>query len=252
MAYCLIRYLHKACRVDYMATFTAYFDASGDQRQRTMSVAGFVSRANKWERYEAEWKKLLPRSVTMFHMTDFVSGRNGWESWAGPHNSHRRIAIIESLVGCIKKSTNKGFSITLRTGEWKECNQIYKLKEHYGGKRLVNRLAAPDPSHVPPWDQAWAGTLDRFPVMREQFSEPIHGMRGDPRSTSRNQANGSTPQRLQVAMKLINTAAVLPPLSLPKNVQLPRPMATSRLARSVAPLSISRSPSSRNRHNASH
>ena len=52
------------------------------------------------------------------------------------------------------------------------------------------------------------------------------------------------PARLHVAMKLSNTAAVLPPLSLPKNVQLPRPIAMSRLARSVAPLSISRSPSS--------
>jgi hypothetical protein len=60
-------------------------------------------------------------------------------------------------------------------------------------------------------------------------------------STSRNQANGSTPFRLHMAMKLSSTAAVLPPLSLPKNIQLPPPMAMSRLARSVAPLSISRS-----------
>jgi hypothetical protein len=35
-------------------------------------------------------------------------------------------------------------------------------------------------------------------------------------------------------MKLRNTAAVLPPWSLPKKVQLPRPMAISRLARSVS------------------
>ena len=49
-------------------------------------------------------------------------------------------------------------------------------------------------------------------------------------STSRNQENGSTPQRLQEAMKLRNTAAVLPPVSLPKKVQLPRPSAMSRLA----------------------
>ena len=46
-----------------------------------------------------------------------------------------------------------------------------------------------------------------------------------PRSTSWNQANGSTPHRLQEATKLRSTAAVLPPLSLPKNVQLPRPLA---------------------------
>ena len=54
-------------------------------------------------------------------------------------------------------------------------------------------------------------------------------------STSRNQANGSTPHPLQEAMKLRNTAAVLPPPSLPKNIQLPRSRAMSRLARSVAP-----------------
>ena len=42
-------------------------------------------------------------------------------------------------------------------------------------------------------------------------------------STSRNQANGSTAHRLQDATKLRSTAAVLPPLSLPKNVELPRP-----------------------------
>lgn len=54
-------------------------------------------------------------------------------------------------------------------------------------------------------------------------------------STSRNQVNGSIPDRLQEAMELRNTATVLPPPSLPKDVQLPRPNAISRLARSVAP-----------------
>jgi hypothetical protein len=39
--------------------------------------------------------------------------------------------------------------------------------------------------------------------------------------------NGSTPLRLQEAMKLRSTAAVLPPLSLPKNVQFVRPSAIS-------------------------
>jgi len=78
-------------------------------------------------------------------------------------------------------------------------------------------------------------------------------------STSLNQANGSTPARWQEATKLRNTAAVLPPWSLPKKVQLRRPTATPRMDRSVALcrlpdyaapaafvalLSISRSPSS--------
>jgi hypothetical protein len=41
-------------------------------------------------------------------------------------------------------------------------------------------------------------------------------------STLRNQANGSTAFRLHIAMKLSSSAAVLPPLSLPRKVQFPR------------------------------
>lgn len=55
---------------------------------------------------------------------------------------------------------------------------------------------------------------------------------------STEQAKGSTRDRLQEAIRLRNPAAVLPPLTLPKNVRLPRPSVISRLARSVAPLSI--------------
>src|SRR5256885_10799985 len=44
-------------------------------------------------------------------------------------------------------------------------------------------------------------------------------------STSRNQANGSIRTSSQEETKLRSTAAVLPPLSLPKKVQLLRPTA---------------------------
>ena len=52
-------------------------------------------------------------------------------------------------------------------------------------------------------------------------------------STSWNQANGSTFTSSQEATKLRSTAAVLPPRSLPKNVQLLRPTAQPRKECSV-------------------
>jgi hypothetical protein len=67
-------------------------------------------------------------------------------------------------------------------------------------------------------------------------------------STSLNQANGSTLHRLQeAAAKLRSTAASLPP-------ECPVAAAYCDIAvgRSVAPLSISNSPSSRKRVSASH
>ncbi len=42
-------------------------------------------------------------------------------------------------------------------------------------------------------------------------------------NTSRRQANGSKWWRFEVAMRVERTAAVRPPLALPKNVQLLRP-----------------------------
>jgi hypothetical protein len=64
-------------------------------------------------------------------------------------------------------------------------------------------------------------------------------------STSWNQANGSTFASSHEATKLRRTAIVLPPRSLPTNVQLLRPTAMPRKLRSVWLLSIDRSPSSR-------
>ena len=53
-------------------------------------------------------------------------------------------------------------------------------------------------------------------------------------NTSLSQVKGSTPMRWQDATRLRKTAAVLPPSSLPKNVQFARPTAMPRIARSTA------------------
>jgi hypothetical protein len=60
-----------------IAMFTAYFDASGTSKATVITMAGFVSRVNKWERLEDEWPQPLPSGITSFHMTDFVSSRRG-------------------------------------------------------------------------------------------------------------------------------------------------------------------------------
>lgn len=115
----------------YIAMFTAYFDASGNKQNSVLTVAGFVSRVNRWERFENEWRSLLPSSVSMFHMTDFVSSQNGWEDWKGPQNGHRRKVLIERLVSCIKGATNKGFTQSLRLRHYHECDREYMLTEKY-------------------------------------------------------------------------------------------------------------------------
>ena len=65
--------------------------------------------------------------------------------------------------------------------------------------------------------------------------------------TSRRHSKRSTPRRLHVVVRLVRMAAVRPPLSLPRNVQLRLPTAIPRRLRSAPLLSISRSPSSQYR-----
>lgn len=120
-------------RTAYVAMYSAYFDASGDERNRVMSMGGFVSTVPKWERFITHWTGLLPPSVSMFHMTDFVSSKDGWEEWKGPENSSRRASIMEKLVDCIRRHTNQGFSANIRSRDYREANAQYSLGEHFGG-----------------------------------------------------------------------------------------------------------------------
>ena len=106
--------------------FTAYFDASGTSKATVITMAGFVSRVNKWDRLEDEWPQLLPSGITSFHMTDFVSSRRGWESWK-EGRSAERAKLIQSLVACIKRNTNKGFGVSLRLVDYQRFNAKYKL-----------------------------------------------------------------------------------------------------------------------------
>lgn len=124
-----------------IAMFSAYFDASVDKDKRIVTVAGFVSRLNKWERFAKEWMQILsvnPR-VSYFHMTDFASSRQGWEEWNG--KSEMRAKLVSDLVACIAKNTNKGFADTVATTAYEQANAQYMLREELGTPYAIAALA---------------------------------------------------------------------------------------------------------------
>jgi hypothetical protein len=114
-----------------MAIFNAYFDASGKADSQVMVMAGFISRVPKWERFERDWRKLLPEGVPSFHMTDFVSSRKGWESWK--NQPEARVELFAELVDCIEKNTNKGLAISLQLQDYAAIDGRYELTEATGG-----------------------------------------------------------------------------------------------------------------------
>ena len=153
-----------------MAVFTAYFDASGTESSTVISVAGFVSRLEKWVRFESAWKSFLPDTVSMFHMTDFVTGRKGWESWKGPEHRKRRAQLLQDLVGCIKLNTSQGFTSSVRLSEYREVNRQYKLREHVGSPYVL--LGMSELGRLKLW--AVKGKIDQSKILC-LFEDGDHG-----------------------------------------------------------------------------
>lgn len=136
MAYSAIRHIARSAffsdwRKAYIAVFTAYFDASGTPRSRVLTIAGFVSSVVWWDRYDAEWKRLLATVPTkQFHMTDFVSSQEDFKSWKG--KSTKRAKFFAGLVKCIRQNTRKGFAVSVQMADYAKVNQEYQLRESLG------------------------------------------------------------------------------------------------------------------------
>lgn len=114
------------------AVFSAYFDASGSKKeQRVLTVAGFVGRVLKWDRFNAEWTAILAKeNVTAMHMTDFASSKGEFLSWKG--QSERRRKLISQLAECIRRNTNKGFASSVILPDYREVNAGFMLSEAVG------------------------------------------------------------------------------------------------------------------------
>src|ERR1039457_2466847 len=114
------------------AAYVAYFDASGhSNRQKVVTVAGFVSTVKKRARFDIEWNAFLENEgIDIFHMTDFASSQRQFAGWKG--QSDRRRVFIEQLVQCVRKNVNKAFRTSLLIDDFNEVNRIFGLEETIG------------------------------------------------------------------------------------------------------------------------
>jgi hypothetical protein len=113
--------------------FTAYYDESGTPDQYAVIVAGFVSTANKWGRFERDWKHLhadfgLPDPHKHpFHMKDFAHSKHAFESWEG--DTEKRRQFIDRLVSVIRTRVEVGFTFGVEMDVYRSVNALFTLKE---------------------------------------------------------------------------------------------------------------------------
>ena len=92
-------------------------------------MAGYVSDARKWTKFETRWNQILRReNVACFHMTDFASKRKEYEGW----KPERRARFLNDLVECAWKYTNKAFSATVVLEDYHAADKKYCLHETLG------------------------------------------------------------------------------------------------------------------------
>jgi hypothetical protein len=114
-----------------MALCSAYLDASGKSRgYPAMTVAGYAAPVAKWSRFEKQWRAALDaEGIKIFHATDFAASKGEFKEWKG--DRPRRSRFLSSLIGIIKKSTNKMISIGVEIDAWDNVNQKYQLEETF-------------------------------------------------------------------------------------------------------------------------
>jgi len=112
--------------------YSAYFDKSGSPDEgKHIIVSGFVAEVVQWIHFEREWRSVLDaHSVSIFHANDFGFGVDEFKSWKDDET--KRKWFLDSLVGIIRRRTDKSFSTAIPLGDFREVDQEFLLKESVG------------------------------------------------------------------------------------------------------------------------
>lgn len=118
---------------------TAYFDESGTKPpSKILTIAGYLSTIQRWEKFEVEWLKLLDEyNLEYSHAVDFAHYKIGFKSG----EEDRRKVFYSKACKIINDNTMQPFDLSLSWEDYNHLIQSYKGKDKppaYGV--LVNRL----------------------------------------------------------------------------------------------------------------
>jgi hypothetical protein len=97
------------CRCRALMVLKAYFDESGHHSgARVFALAGYMSYARNWYKFEREWKNVLLRfGVKVFHMVDCAHRKREFQGWS----EEKRRSLLESLLNVIYRKPPKLWGI---------------------------------------------------------------------------------------------------------------------------------------------
>jgi hypothetical protein len=140
-----------------LAMFIAYFDGSGTaSSQPVVTVAGFLSSAEKWVDFEVNWiSRLKDDGLPYFRTTEFNASRGpfkvGWKD-----NKIRRDKLIRDLVEIIGSYANRKFGAGITVRNLKAFSPSERKRWHISAYSLAGRSCA---GKVRQWAKSWSGPM---------------------------------------------------------------------------------------------
>jgi len=132
--YCVVQHIARSLArspQDLFGMLSSYFDSAGGKDHGFIVVAGWVSSASLWERFENDWRLALAQAdVPYFHMKEFSQSKGPFKSWKGQEG--KRMNFLSTLAQIIKDYTEFGTCTYLDLSLFETVNQMYCLKEWVG------------------------------------------------------------------------------------------------------------------------
>jgi len=112
-----------------IAMFVAYFDESGTQRgSPVVAVAGFLAPVKQWERFQAEWARVLQQEgLSFFHATDWENRQGQFKGW----DNDQRIAVYKKLTGIIQRRITIPVLTAVNTADYAEAKLWEMVQEDF-------------------------------------------------------------------------------------------------------------------------
>ena len=113
-------------KLENMARFAAYFDASGHpDTPKPMFVCGLISSAEKWLKFQEKWLTLLEgyEIESPFHMTDFMAGEKQFKAWADDKRARDEFQL--RALKLINRYTLKDVAIGIDVADFDRVHREY-------------------------------------------------------------------------------------------------------------------------------
>jgi len=120
---------------------TTYFDASGTRHDSDIvTLAGFVSDDEQWDKFEEEWNAVLNLfSVPYLHMREFAHFKGPYKTWR--EDEAKRRTFLDRLAGVMARRTRLGVCRSIRVQDFEALDREFALRDLIGSPLAFAGLA---------------------------------------------------------------------------------------------------------------